>query len=86
MSGPDLPAGEQPGEHHSIITFNARLGLVMFAIYCVFYAVFVWVCTFRLELMGQPFIGGVNLAIWYGFALILVAFVMAAIYLFLCRE
>jgi uncharacterized membrane protein (DUF485 family) len=83
MSDP-LPHAE-PGEHHSTISYNARLGLVMFAIYCVIYAVFVGLCTFALEFMGHTQIGGVNLAVWYGFALILFAFVFAAIYLYLCR-
>jgi uncharacterized membrane protein (DUF485 family) len=80
------PGDAEPGEHHSIVSYNARLGLILFAIYCVIYAIFVGLCTFSLEFMSRPFIGGVNLAIWYGFGLIGAAFVMAAIYLYLCRE
>ena len=84
MSDP-VPA-EHAGEHHSTISYNARLGLILFAIYCIIYGVFVGLCTFSLEFMSQPLIGGVNLAIWYGFGLIAAAFVMAALYLYLCRE
>jgi uncharacterized membrane protein (DUF485 family) len=84
MSNPSPPPGDT-GEHHSTITYNARLGLILFAIYCVIYAAFVGLCTFALDLMGQTQIGGVNLAVWYGFALIVFAFILAAIYLAKCR-
>lgn len=81
MTHPETPADT----HHPNVRFNARLGLALFGLYCVFYAVFVLLCTFRLDVMAREFWVGVNLAIWYGFGLIGAAFVLAAVYLYLCR-
>ena len=67
---------EQP--HH--IARNARYGLVLFVIYVLFYAAFVWLSAFRPAAMAEPFVGGVNLAICYGFGLIIAAFVLALTY------
>lgn len=66
-------------------TRNSRIGLVLFAIYLLFYGGFVFVNAFAADVMEKTPFGGVNLAILYGFALIIVAFVLAMIYGFLCR-
>jgi uncharacterized membrane protein (DUF485 family) len=68
------------------ISHNARLGLVLFFIYLIFYAAFVYLSAFRGDLMAQPALAGVNLAVVYGFALIFGAFVLAMVYMFLCRK
>ena len=65
---------------------NARVGLILFAIYLVFYTGFVFLNAFRPETMRTTPIEGVNLAILYGFALIIAAFVMALLYGFLCKS
>jgi len=70
--------------HH--IARNARIGLILFVIYVLFYAAFVWLSAFRPAAMGEPFIGGVNLAVCYGIGLIIAAFVMAIIYMLICRD
>ena len=70
--------------HH--IARNARIGLVLFVIYVVFYAAFVWLSAFRPAVMAKPFIGGVNLAVCYGLGLIIAAFVLAIIYMLLCDD
>ena len=67
------------------MTYNARLGLVFFAIYAAVYAGFIGVCTFDYEAMGKPVLEGLNLAIVYGMALILLAIVMAVIYMLLAK-
>lgn len=67
-------------------TRNARIGLILFAIYLVFYAGFVLLNTFSAETMRSTPVAGVNLAILYGFALIITAFVMAMLYGILCRS
>ena len=67
------------------ISHNARLGLVLFFIYLIFYATFVYLSAFRGDLMAQPALAGVNLAVVYGFALILGAFLLALVYMILCR-
>lgn len=59
---------------------NARYGLVLFAIYFVVYAGFVLVNAFRPDWMEWTPAAGVNLAIWYGFALILGALVISLAY------
>jgi uncharacterized membrane protein (DUF485 family) len=64
---------------------NARLGLLMFFIYCAVYAGFVGLCAFSLKTMERPILG-VNLAVFYGFGLIGFAFVLALIYTFLCKS
>ena len=67
------------------MTYNARLGLIFFAIYAAVYAGFIGVCTFDYEAMGKPVFDGINLAIVYGMALILLAIVMAVIYMFMAK-
>ena len=65
---------------------NARIGLILFGVYCLFYGGFVVLNAFSPGTMEQTPIAGVNLAILYGFALIIVAFVLALLYGVLCRQ
>ena len=67
-------------------TRNSRLGLAMFFIYLAFYAGFVLLAAFSPETMERTPWAGVNLAIWYGFALIAAAFLLALLYGMLCRR
>lgn len=64
---------------------NARLGLQLFAIYLLLYLGFVFLSAFAAGLMERPVIAGLNLAIVYGFALIISALVMALIYGYMCQ-
>jgi uncharacterized membrane protein (DUF485 family) len=64
---------------------NSRIGLVLFFVYLAFYAGFVLLAAFSPKAMERAPWAGVNLAIWYGFALILAAFVLALLYGALCR-
>lgn len=64
---------------------HARLGLILFFVYLLVYAAFVAVCAFSLKSMQTPILG-LNLAVVWGFALIGFAFVLALIYMFLCRR
>jgi uncharacterized membrane protein (DUF485 family) len=66
--------------------FNARLGIVLFIFYLLIYAGFVALSAFAPTVMAKPVLGGVNLAVVYGFALIGLAFVMAIVYAMLCRR
>jgi uncharacterized membrane protein (DUF485 family) len=75
-----------PGEHPHLIARNARYGLVLFVIYVIFYAAFVWLSAFCPAVMAEPLVGGVNLAVCYGFGLIIAAFVLAIIYMLACRD
>jgi uncharacterized membrane protein (DUF485 family) len=58
----------------------SRLGLVLFVIYLLLYGGFVLLNAFRAETMDTIVFAGLNLAIVYGFTLILVAIGMALIY------
>lgn len=64
---------------------HTRYGLVLFALYLAFYAGFVLLNAFAPRRMADPFLGGINLAIAYGMALIFGAFVLALFYAWLCR-
>lgn len=64
---------------------NTRWGLVLFAVYLAFYCGFVLLAAFAPETLARLPFAGVNLAIWYGFALIVVALVLALIYGWACR-
>lgn len=66
--------------------YNARLGLVLFAVYLVAYAAFVLVNAFRPGLMDELVGGGINLAVASGMGLIVGALVLALIYAGLCRR
>jgi uncharacterized membrane protein (DUF485 family) len=72
-------------DHAPTIARNARYGLILFVIYLALYAGFMVLSAFAPERMGRPFLGGVNLAIVYGFGLIVAALVLALVYMALCR-
>jgi uncharacterized membrane protein (DUF485 family) len=59
---------------------HSRIGLTLFAVYLAFYGGFVLLAAFAPAVMARTPWAGVNLAIWYGLALIVVAFVLSLIY------
>lgn len=67
-------------------TRNTRLGLALFAVYLVFYGGFVLLAAFSPESLAVLPYAGVNLAIWYGFGLIIAAFALALVYGWACRS
>lgn len=64
---------------------NARVGMGLFLVYLLFYTGFVVVNAFSPQTMDVILAAGVNLAIWYGFGLIVAALVLAGLYGWLCR-
>lgn len=66
-------------------TRKARVGFALFVVYLAFYSGFVWLAAFRPDSLAVLPFAGVNLAIWYGFALIVVALVLALVYGWACR-
>jgi uncharacterized membrane protein (DUF485 family) len=64
---------------------NARYGMVLFVLYLVLYGGFVLLNAFYPAVMDQIPFGGVNLAITYGFGLIVAALLLALVYAWLCR-
>jgi uncharacterized membrane protein (DUF485 family) len=79
------PAHPQEIEDPIEVARRLKISLWLFGVYCVFYAGFVLLNAFAPKVMEITF-GGVNLAIWYGFALIGGALFMALLYAWLCRE
>ncbi len=89
-SDPPAPPPAPPGVtdifHSAAETRNARIGLRLFTLYVALYAGFMWLSAFRPTLMGRPALGGLNVAIVYGFGLIAAAFVLAIVYMWLCMK
>ncbi|MCL5734198.1 MAG: DUF485 domain-containing protein [Actinobacteria bacterium] len=66
--------------------YKKRLGLWMLAIYGVIYVVFIVINVARPKIMGTVVVAGLNLAIVYGFALIVIAFLLAIAYNWMCTK
>jgi uncharacterized membrane protein (DUF485 family) len=65
---------------------NSRNGLILFAVYLLFYGGFVVINGFDPVSMERTPIAGLNLAVLYGFGLIIGAVVLSAIYGILCGD
>jgi uncharacterized membrane protein (DUF485 family) len=63
---------------------KASLGIKLFFVYLLVYAGFTAIGIFKPELMGKRVAFGLNLAIVYGFSLIIIAIVMGWIYHMVC--
>lgn len=66
-------------------TANARVGLILFTVYLLLYGGFVLLNAFATETMEWTPVAGVNLAILYGFGLIVAALMLAVLYGLLCK-
>ena len=64
---------------------NARVGMLLFVVYLALYGGFMGLNVYNPKAMSKPFIAGVNLAICYGFGLIVAALALAAVYMYLVR-
>ncbi|MCG8648849.1 MAG: DUF485 domain-containing protein [Pirellulales bacterium] len=78
MSSP--PPGSGPRR------FNTRLGMILFTVYLALYLGFVLINAFDADLMERVVLSGLNLAVVYGFGLIIAALVLALIYGAMCRD
>ncbi len=67
-------------------SFKRRLGLQMLAGYGLLYVIFIAINVIRPKTMGVIVVGGLNLAIIYGFALIVIAFILAIVYNWMCTK
>jgi uncharacterized membrane protein (DUF485 family) len=61
-------------------TRASGIGLLLFAVYLLLYSGFVLLAAFSPESMETTPLAGVNLAIWYGFGLIVAALALALVY------
>ena len=88
---PHAPQGashDRPHDDHhpETVSRNARVGLWLFAVYLLLYGGFMALNAFYPQKMAAAPFGGVNLAVLYGLLLILSAFVLALVYVFLVRR
>ena len=87
MAGLDFKAPvAREQEDAGIVAHNTRMGVIMFVVYVAFYGGFMALSAFWPEAMSMPTLGGVNLAVVYGFALIAAALVLALLYMRVCRK
>jgi uncharacterized membrane protein (DUF485 family) len=63
--------------------FKTKLGLIMFTAFTPIYLAFIFLAVISPSTMGQS-IGSLNVAIVYGFGIIVVAIVLAVIYNYIC--
>jgi uncharacterized membrane protein (DUF485 family) len=87
MAGLDFKAPvAKEQEDAAVVAYNSRIGVVLFVVYVIFYGGFMALSAFFPETMSRPFLGGANLAVVYGFALIITALMLALIYMKICRK
>jgi len=65
---------------------KARLGVILFFVYTIIYSGFVIIGLTKPELMGLNLMNGQNIAIVYGFGLIVLAIVMGFVYNYFCTK
>jgi len=80
------PAAAPAEERAQSISYKSRLGVQMFIPYLVFYGGFVAINLLRPQWMAHRVLLGLNLAVAYGFSLIVVALVLAVIYNAACSR
>jgi uncharacterized membrane protein (DUF485 family) len=72
---PAAKAGKDPA-----FTYKRRLGVILFLVYGAIYAAFVILNIAKASLMEAILFGGLNLAVVYGFGLIILALILALAY------
>lgn len=78
------PAVEMGVDHAS--SKKARLGVLCFFIYFIFYTGFVVIGVVNYELLSQEFAFGLSLALFYGVGLIVFAVLLGILYNFFCTR
>ena len=72
---PAAHAGKDPA-----FAYKRRLGVILFLVYGAIYAAFVVINIAKASFMEAVLFGGLNLAVIYGFGLIVLALVLALAY------
>ncbi len=67
-------------------SWNTRLGLILFFVYLALYSGFVLISAFAPRFMERIVVVGLNLAVIYGFLLIVAALLMSVVYGLMCRN
>ncbi|MCK5148204.1 DUF485 domain-containing protein [bacterium] len=66
--------------------FKSKLGLQLFFVYGFIYAGFVFLNTIKPMLMAKSVFFGLNLAVVFGFGLIILAIIMGLVYNAVCTK
>jgi len=66
--------------------YKTKIGLILFAVYSILYAGFVAINTFAPQSMEMIVLFGINLAVSYGFGLIVAAIALGLVYNWLCTK
>ena len=73
-------------ESDLLIAAKRKMGVYMFIAYAIIYAGFVVINIWKPLLMEKIIFSGLNLAVIYGFGLIIIALILALIYNHLCQK
>jgi len=79
------PSGHEETETEQMAARNARVGRVLFVVYLAGYVGYMILVAFKPETLRMVAPAGVNVAVAYGFALIVGALVLALLYAWMCR-
>ena len=84
----NTPPSPPSAEVLAVRSYNARMGLVLFVFYLAAYIGFVVLSATDAgrRILQQESLGGVNVAVLYGFGLILGAFIVSIVYMLLCKN
>lgn len=77
------PANTAP-EKDKAVGYKTKLGTRMFFVYAMIYAGFVLINIIKPVLMEKEIVFGLNLAVVYGFGLIILSLILALIYNAFC--
>lgn len=84
MSEDPVAQTDHTGDSETAVR-NARYGSLLFVVYLVLYGCFMALNVYDPKLMSSTPLGGVNLAILFGFGLIVAALLLAGVYMWLVR-
>jgi uncharacterized membrane protein (DUF485 family) len=79
-------SSETVSRFNSVIRYKMILGFVLCGIYALFYAGFVAISVVNINWMDLRMPFGLNLGVFYGIGLILLAFVLGLAYNFACTR
>lgn len=85
MAAFDHHAPDSSGSQETVNVRSTRIGWGLFAVYAVLYGAFVLLNAFAPDMMEKTPLGGINLAILLGLAVIGAAFLLALVYDWICR-
>ncbi len=73
-------------EHQEVSAYKTKIGIRFFIVYSIVFSGFIVINTFVPQLMKVKVVFGLNLAVTYGFSLIIAAVVMGLVYNAVCSR